>query len=333
MLFHRFPAWNLAHALYFDPRMSAVNSPFIQHRFEQGFGQRWISPAYTRGALEMFVFDETPLLPPDLDIDPRPIKDHLHWVDHVAKDLTFRPMGRYQLDGLLALKGLILSNLAVQGIGITAEDFDVILTALAEIPENIRWLASSDDLHAIEQEFSMASLSLELTRRGIPTYGQALPTIIGSPPAQGEARADDLAIVKFYFENQIVVPSPGSFSEALDLRGNPRIEAWRVKIRSWAEELRTGKTDFTKIKAAVDDANGYLHGASLPSRLLPRFSWTVTLPLGIGEVFFASHEMAHVIGATLLAIETVHLLGEALKHAVRSPDPLEYKWFLVSSQD
>ena len=333
MLFHRFPAWNLAHALYFDPRMSAMSNPFIQHRFEQGFGQGWISPAHTRSALEMFVFDETPLLPPDLDIDPRPIKDHLHWVGHVAPDLSLRTMGRFRIAEIRALKGLILSNLATQRLDVTDTDFDGIMADLEQIPEQIRWAASNEDLHAIEREFDQVSLSLELTRRGIPTYSQALPAIIGSPPPQGQAKTDDLAIVKFYFDNQIEVPSPGSFSEALDLRSNPRMEAWRAKIRSWSEELRTGKTDFTRIKAAIDDANGYLHGASLPSRLLPRFSWTVTLPLGIGEVFFASHKAAHVIGATLLAIEAVHLLGEALKHAVRSPDPLEYKWFLVSSRD
>ncbi|MCP1913352.1 hypothetical protein J2R96_005832 [Bradyrhizobium elkanii] len=123
-----------------------------------------------------------------------------------------------------------------------------------------------------------------------------------------------------------------SFSEALDLRANPRIEAWRSKIKVWAEQLRTRKTDFTEIKAAIDDANGHLRGASLPSRLLPHWSWAVTLPMAGYEVLFANHEVAHAIGAGLLAIETVHLLGKALNHAVRSPDPLEHKWFLVSSQ-
>jgi hypothetical protein len=273
MLFHRFPAWNLAHALYFDPRMKAQDNPFIQHRFKEGFEQGWISPAYRRSALEMFVLDDTPLLPPDLDIDPRPIKDHLHWVGHVAPDLDIRPMGRYQVDEIRALKGLILSNLVARGIGVSPTDFDAIMVALKEIPEQIRWAATGRELHEIEQEFSMASLSLELTRRGIPTYSQVLPVVIGSPAAEGEAGADDLAIVKFYFENQVEVPSPASFSDALDLRGDPRIEAWRTKIGSWSKELRTGKTDFTKIKVAIEDANGYLRGASLPSRLLPRWSW------------------------------------------------------------
>jgi hypothetical protein len=333
MLFHRFPAWNLAHALYFDARMKAQDNPFIQHRFKEGFEQGWISPAYRRSALEMFVLDETPLLPPDLDIDPRPIKDHLHWVGHVAHDLSIRSMGRYQVDEIRALKGLIISNLATRGIGVSPTDFDAIMAALEEIPEQIRWAASGRDLHEIEQEFSMASLSLELTRRGIPTYSQALPAVIGSPAAKGEAKPENLAIVKFYFENQVEVPSPASFSEALDLRANPRIEVWRTKIRSWSEELRTGKTDFTKIKAAIEDANGYLRGASLPSRLLPRSSWAVTLPMATYEVFFATHELAHVIAAGLLAFEALHLLGKALPHAVRSPDPLEYKWFLVSSQN
>lgn len=333
MLFHRFPAWNLAHALYFDPRMSAADSPFIRHRFKEGFDEGWISPAHQRRALEMFVLSDEPLLPPDLDIDPRPIEGHLHWIGHVAPDLGVRFMGRYQLDELRALKNLILSNLAVRNIAVSSADFDVIIAALEKTPEKVRWFASDRTLHEIELEFSMSSVSLELTRRGIPTYSQVFPGVIGSAAKAGNAEPADLAIVKFYFENQIEVPSPATFSEALDLRDSPRIEAWRAKVRSWSDELRAGKIDFRHIKTAIDDANGYLQGASLPSRLLPHWSWACTLPMGIVEVFFASHELAHPIGAGLLAIESVHLLGKALNHAVRSPDPLEYKWFLVSSRD
>lgn len=333
MLFHRFPAWNLAHALYFDPRMSAAESPFIRHRFKEGFEEGWISSAHQRRALEMFVLAEEPLLPPDLDIDPRPIEGHLHWIGHAAPDLNIRPMGRYQVNELRLLKNLILSNLAARNIALTPTDFDEITAELGEIPERVRWFAKGQQLHEIELEFTMASVSLELTRRGIPTYSQILPDIIGSSTRQDEAEPADLAIVKFYFENQIEVPSPGTFSEALDLRDSPRIEAWRAKIRSWSNELQAGRIDFNHIGTAIDDANGYLRGASLPSRLLPRWSWAFTYPLGLLEVALANHEQAHLIGAGLLAIETVHLLGEALNHAVRSDDPLQYKWLLINSRD
>ncbi|MGV1759730.1 hypothetical protein ACQZ6F_25665 [Rhizobium sp. A22-96] len=333
MLFHRFPAWNLAHALYFDQRMGAADSPFIRHRFKEGFDEGWISPAHQRQALEMFVLAEEPLLPPDLDIDPRPIDGHLHWIGHVAPDLNVRPMGRYQVDELRALKNLIISNLAVRNITVSSASFDEITTDLEEIPERVRWFAGDRMLHEVELEFTMASISLELTRRGIPTYSQILPDIIGSEAKAGNTEPADLAIVKLYFENQIEVPSPATFSEALNLRENPRIEAWRGKVRSWSDELQAGKIDFGHIKTAIDDANGYLKGASLPSRLLPHWSWICTLPMGFVEVFVAREELAHHIGAGLLAIESLHLLGKALNHAVRSPDPLQYKWFLVSSRD
>jgi len=333
MLFHRFPAWNLAHALYFDARMSAADNPFIHHRFKEGFEEGWISPAHQRRALEMFVLADEPLLPPDLDIDPRPIEGHLHWIDHVAPDLGVRFMGRYQVGELRTLRNLILSNLAARNIAVSPADFDRIIAALEETPEKVRWFASDQRLHQIELEFMMASISLELARRGIPTYGQIFPDVIGSATQEGNTEPAELAIVKFYFENQMEVPSPATFSEALDLRVNPRIEAWRAKVRSWSDELRAGRIDFSHIKTSIADANGYLQGASLPSRLLPHWSWACTLPMGIVEVFFASHELAHPIGAGLLAIESVHLLGKALNHAVRAPDPLEYKWLLVSSRD
>ncbi|MCP1913351.1 hypothetical protein J2R96_005831 [Bradyrhizobium elkanii] len=203
MLFHRFPAWNLAHALYFDPRMTAYGAGFVQQRFTEGFSQGWISPAHTRSALEMFVLDETPLLPPDLDIDPRPIAGHLHWIDHAAPDLSIRSMGRFKVEEIRALKGLILTYLTARGVKMSPANFDAITTALEAIPEEIRWRAGGKELHEIELEFDMASVSLELTRRGIPTYSQALPAVIGTQAPAAKPRADDdLAIVKFYLRTR-----------------------------------------------------------------------------------------------------------------------------------
>jgi hypothetical protein len=141
MPFHPQQAWNLAFELYDDKKMAAQENGFINDRFKEGISQDWIRPARRREALEMFVFDEVPLLPPDLDTDSRPIKDHVFWVGHVAPNLNLRPMGRFVLPEVRALKGLILANLQVGGVVISPShlyfkaSFD--LTA-AEIPAPYR---------------------------------------------------------------------------------------------------------------------------------------------------------------------------------------------------
>jgi hypothetical protein len=61
MLFHRFQAWNLAHALYADKKIGARNGEgFVRYRFEQGFKEGWLRPDFIQEALEMFVVDEDP---------------------------------------------------------------------------------------------------------------------------------------------------------------------------------------------------------------------------------------------------------------------------------
>jgi hypothetical protein len=333
MLFHRFQAWNLAYALYDDRNMGAQSTPFIAHRFEEGFSQGWIRPALWREALEMFVLDETPLLPPDLDIDHRPIEDHLHWFPHVAPDLAVRTMGRYRLPELRALKGLILANLSRRRVGLSSADFETILQQLDEVPERIRWIATGEKLRDIEMEFDLAELSLELARRGIPTYAHAPPPLdsLGPTPAPSAPQVDDLVVAKFYFDSQVQVPSPESFTEAVKLREHERIQAWREKVRSWSDKLKSGTTAFEEIKQEIDDANGYLRGATFPLRVVPRWSAFFTLPMAYYHTFTTPSELSHIFGACLFAFEALHLYGHVIGQAVRKPDPLQYKWFLVSN--
>ena len=61
----------------------------------------------------------------------------------------------------------------------------------------------------------------EFARRSVPTFGTSL-TSAGAPL---QLSAGTLDLVKFYFDNQIRVTAPRSFSEALDLRENPRVAA------------------------------------------------------------------------------------------------------------
>jgi hypothetical protein len=129
------------------------------------------------------------------------------------------------------------------------------------------------------------------------------------------------------------VPSPTSFSEALKLRDNSRINEWRAKMRLWSEKLKSGAIDFAEIKQAIDDANGHIQGAQFPKRLLPAWTSVATYPFAIYHTFAGHNEIAHLFGIALLGYELFHLYGAGISAAVKSSDPLKYKWLLVSNAE
>ena len=342
MLFHRLQAWNLAYAMYQDGKIPFQINPFINHRFEDGHKNRWITPQRTREALEMFVVDDKPLLPGDLDIDVRPAKEHLRWWSEVVEDPN-QTMGRYRLDEMRALKGLILANLRQRGSGITGTEFDQIINLWKRTPERIRWAQPGSlagrghqgwepqKAYEIELEFKSAAVSLELARHGIPTYSHA-PEIVSDRRQQVESRPDEikLTVAKFYFENQIRVPAPNSFYQALSLRENARIDAWRSQLYCWSKSLATGTMTYKDISEQIEAANAYIDG--VPFRTIPRWASLVTLPAAFYHTFLHTSEWAHLVGIGLFAFEALRVgYGEIVARSVTGPDPLEHKWLLVSN--
>jgi len=79
------------------------------------------------------------------------------------------------------------------------------------------------------------------------------------------------------------------------------------------------------------DANGYIEGGNLPTRLLPRWSAFFTLPAGTYEILLADHHLAHLIGIGLWGVELVRFFGETIRAATTSPDPLQYRWFMLAN--
>jgi hypothetical protein len=178
----------------------------------------------------------------------------------------------------------------------------------------------------------MISLSLELARRGIATYSR-VPTAIGEVSAKppGNPKAD-LTVAKFYFANQVRVLSPETFSQAADIRDNPRIQDWRTKVHAWSQRLTAGTIKPEDIKGKIEEANGYIEGAEFPHRLVPKWSSVVTLPAAFYHVFMLEAPWAHAIGIGLFAFEALHFFGKLASAAVKSSDPLKYKWLLVSNE-
>jgi hypothetical protein len=327
MLFNLLTSWNLAAEMYEDRSLGLQLDPFVEKQITDGVTGKWLTPANKARALDTFVLAKQPLLPPGLDVRAQTFSDHLNWWSHVAPDLAMRTMGRYRPDEWFDLAPLISAGLASRGIEGDADHVRKMASQLQGMDENRRGGITDDYFRVVELEFAVAWLMCEFARRGVPTFG-ASRTPAGDPL---QLTAGALDLVKFYFDNQVMVTAPRSFSEALDFRGNQRVPAWRQQISAWSEELATGKADFRQIKQQMDDANGYIQGSNLPTKLLPRGTAFFTLSAGTYEVLLADHHLAHLIGLGLWGVEIIRFVGETIRASTTSPDPLQYKWFLLAN--
>jgi hypothetical protein len=191
--------------------------------------------------------------------------------------------------------------------------------------------------HAIEREFMMAQETVQFATNDISTFShidiKAPPS--GAPESNKLFHDADteLRIIRLYFKDQVRVPAPDTFSQALDLRQNARILQWRNQIQQWSKDLRGGNISENYIKEQIDEANGYIEGTNFGTRLLPELATTVVLPVAAAyELFLGQHKFAHIIGIGILGVEIVRAWSELAKRAVQLPDALQYKWLLIKSE-
>jgi hypothetical protein len=228
---------------------------------------------------------------------------------------------------------------------------DVVLAAADPASaDRLRALLAADPL-TLEEEFApieerfrsdidLVTQSALVAAHGIPTlHSYSRPS--RSPPPQADqlriepeamaaasAASASLGVVSFYFRNVVRCPAPETVKEALNLRDNGSVVAWREQIAGWTAQLCTGKIKLDDIKQQIDEANGYIEGASFVSRMLPRFTPFVTLPLAAAAEFFHLSQLAWC----LISFEAVKLAyAEILPEAVEGPERLQHKWLMLSS--
>jgi hypothetical protein len=240
-----------------------------------------------------------------------------------------------------SFKGLLTARLMHSGFSATESDLDQYLdryeAALANTehpPPWLRFAIGQQLAQEIDIELYQLRLSLEFAERGIPTYSHVSSAHLGAAPVgAAAARKTDLAIARFYFQNQLRVPSPASFSEALDLRDDQRIEAWRSQILNWANELTSGVSSYNTILEAIQEANSYVEGARFAQRLVPKWSHYVTLPTSAASMLVTDSHWGQLIGVGLLVCEAIQAWGDAAVSSVEGPNPLYHKWFLVGNNE
>ena len=334
MLFHTTEAWNLAEAMYADRRLNYKPYGYVQRKFEEGYQNGWMRQQLRQSALEMFVLADRAYLPPDLDI-PTPSQDHMTWHAAGVNDgLDFRsPNDPLEM---VELADYIIPHLLSRKHLTDPQQFWTrVKRWQKQVATQGMYSEPKDEIErAIDRERFMAHRTVQFAAHNIPTFSHI--DIKGAPPKTTEADRvfEDsdaaLRVIRIYFKDQIRVPAPDTFSQALDLRENARILEWRNKVRQWSNDLRESKVSEDRIKQEIDEANGYIEGADFATRLLPEMATTVALPLAAAyELFLAPHAWAHAIGFGILSIEAAKGWSALAKRAVQSVDPLKYKWLLV----
>ncbi len=282
-------------------------------------------------AREMFVFSDQTILRPSVadiiditDIDRHAIVSSLEYIhgkdlekEHVLE--TRERIGR-------KCKQYILRNLAAEGIHVNGLKYDSFL----KIIRNGDW-PDTDQLKFTQIESQLEALheTLVMYRQGIPYFGPVLPMPkLRSKTVSFQKGRDISSVVQFYFENTIYCPSPKSFEQALLLRQNKNIREWRKQLRSWSTRLIAQQTSPSEIKKEINEANDYIRGAEFPSRLIPKWSMLVTLPLSV--ISSVAPELHH-LSWVALSLDLINLYGWAVEKAVKSSNREQYRWLLISN--
>jgi hypothetical protein len=332
MLFHTTEAWNLAAAMYATNR-NLVAEGYIADKFEEGKKNGWLCERKTQSALEMFVFADKAYLPPALDI-PYPLDEN-----HLARRINFEPenwsrRSKDDPDTLIKLMDYIAPQLISRGV-IKNTEVEIRRTAenwRMQIKRDGTYSDAIDGIeHEIADEFVMAQRSVLFAAHGIPTFTGVEPRSSAEPGVDFPESEATLRAVRVYFKEQVRVPAPEDFNQAMRLREHPRIIQWREKVTEWSLKISSGKSIDSTIREEINDANGYIDGPDFATKLLPWWMNTIIIPAAIYERFSENHELTFWIGLTLLGIDVIKGICDIARASVRSEDPLKYKWFLVES--
>ena len=136
-----------------------------------------------------------------------------------------------------------------------------------------------------------------------------------------------MAVLRVYFQAAIHTPKLRSIQDALELRGNRRIEQWRSVMREWTLQLSKGEISQEKIGEAIRDANGYIEGAKFAKELVPAWTVFVTLPIGLIKLFYG---VPALVTAVPLVISGIRAYGTLVWAAVSAKKPDKYGWYLLS---
>lgn len=165
---------------------------------------------------------------------------------------------------------------------------------------------------------------------GIPALAQASVAKVSNEAN----RAPDSAglLVRLYFD-QVPFPAPQSAADALNLRGNDRIDRWRHQIKKWQGSLLSSDASLEDIRKELREASSYIEGARGFATATGKIPLWLTVPPALAAVFCAQVGVEPGALQPLADLTTivggVQLYGWIVSKAVHSSDPLKYGWVLV----
>ena len=327
----------------------------------------WINIESRRKTLEMFVFCDRALLTNEA-FDLFSHKKNLFENEHVIFPLRSRPSSAtlaswYLGETAKTWKPLILQGLLSQGKFVKESDFD---KAIEEHEEKVRLAGNSRfgfqppndptkqlfqfiDSYAPESGSLLEAIGLEAARLDEENHAYRLnkTPIFGDIPVTNLPRIkwvsypedrdvettkakDASEVVGYYFKFtcQLLSPSPSDLRQAIEIKENKLINEWRLKMRSWIDQMATGKLTEADIKREIKEANDYINGAGYAKKVIPNWTLLLTLPAGIAAQFVPGLQPLGLIG---IGVGVVQLHSWLAETAVKSSDREKYRWLMISN--
>jgi hypothetical protein len=139
---------------------------------------------------------------------------------------------------------------------------------------------------------------------GIPTLhyerGKADSAADLSPQMFSSLPQDVSSVIRLYFHN-VKAPHAETLRDALRLRDNPSIAEWRKQVFRWTQELEADRINLIEIKRQIEEANGYIEGATLLTKALSIFKPWMTVPAGVAAALSTGLHELHLFGVAVEA--------------------------------
>jgi len=348
-LFDEKYAWNFVYNAVSEGIIPKPREKLYEDMVDEGRKRKWLSRQNQNTAREMFVFNEVFFpshyeIPGSSDLYDRGI---LKWPEPL-NGLIEDGMFYYIFDPDLnrELKPIIITNLNSMGYSLDSSRFDHIIKIW-----NKKHKSQTDDdlITQIVSETHFLVSSLFLSYFGIPTHTDTPISVFqvsrywrliwplwrNTPlPADnslGDPPSDTSEIVGLYFDKaKIYSPSPSTIKEAIGIRHLQNIDKWRNKTREWISMLSTKDIYAKDIEEDIEEANDYILGAEKLKSTIDNLALVIGIAAGIGAL--TAPAFAPLGTLIALGAGAAQLYGTAAAAAVKSPNRIEYPWFMISKR-
>lgn len=358
VFFHNIYEWNLLHQAIMEGLLPwSESSEYVREQIANGVRIGWINSKNQQRAREFLVFADRVIVPEE-DVKPEgPLFDEGHVeMDHMAWNDRHPPIGKV-VESARELLPWLSGNIRLTNPDVVEDDLRLGLTYLEsreqwqsgfpsfDSVQNMQGVETLEELiqradrmmetlsrtrpeppqgnihEILVRETMFLQRANQLADEGIPALTLP-PAVLGPGNANVQPNAEAGAIS--YFFSGVPIASPRTIAEAVDMRKDPNIQAWRERMSEWAQLMIDDPEkaperivqDITISKSALE---------RMAHRVLPWWTIVITGPL---DILATSHSLPGAFGFSSLATEV-------FDRALRAYEKIEdrrrqkHRWIMI----